>query len=336
MELNKFFSLVVGVISFAVILYISDLVVTRIFSRLDDDLAKSNFDEDTKRKKINLIIAFSIVILIGMIVLVNVDLNITKIAATKTIIGTIKISSPEISQDLAQTETQVLISSQEPDTTSRPSHTPTPVIDSDLKATQKAAEETAKARNELATKNAQATQNAQETQTAAEATAFAEAIEKTIEAGDSLKVIARKTSRKELDDILSIWIAYGLNAEIESGIYNKSYKIPILSSDRYHLPFNWCATNKTLLSDNLDEMSVEYLIDGEKISDSLIGLFEYKVKDKNVNWECRKWSTTLSDWKPGSEVELAINVVFNKDLFDGKSNYSKGTYTLGLIVSTSK
>ena len=127
MELNNFFSLVVGVISFAVILYISDLVVTRIFSRLDDDLAESNFDEKTKRKKINLIIVFSIVILIGMIVLVNIDI--------------------EIPTFLDSTEKPVLLVSQTLSSSSSPTPTPIPEINSDIQDTQKTAEETAKARS---------------------------------------------------------------------------------------------------------------------------------------------------------------------------------------------
>lgn len=316
MELNNFFSLVVGVISFVVILYFSDLVVTPIFSRLDDDLAESNFDEDTKRKKINLIIVFSIIILIGMIVLVNIDI--------------------EIPISIAPTEKPILLDSQTLTSTPIPSLTHTPTIPPDLQATQQAAEATAQAKEELETQSAKVTQSAQETQIAVEETAQAKATKEALEAVVITKVVAKESSRDELDDIPSIWIVYGLEADIVSDEFNKFYKIPILPSDRYRLPFNWCATNKTLLSDNLDEMSVEYLIDGEKISDSQISVFAYKVKDKDVDWECRKWSTTLSDWKPGSEVELAINVVFNKDLFDGKSNYSKGTYTLGLIVSTSK
>jgi len=336
MELNNFFSLVVGVISFAIILYISDLVVTRIFSRLDDDLAESNFDEATKRKKINLIIGISIVFLIGVIIFVNANIRIPEIPSRRQVKDKTEIALSEIPPSFAKNETEVSFASQEPDTTSLPSDTPTPVIDSDLEGTQQAAEETIQARDELATQNALATKNAQATQTSAAATAQAKAAQKTREAAGTPKVVARKTSRDELDDIPSIWIVYGLEADIVSDEFNKFYKIPILSSDRYRLPFNWCATNKTLLSDNMDEISVEYLIDGVKLSESQIGVFAYKVKDENFNWECRKWSTTLSKWKPGSEVELAINVVFNKDLFDGKSNYSKGTYTLGLIVSTSK
>ena len=62
-------------------------------------------------------------------------------------------------------------------------------------------------------------------------------------------------------------------------------------------------------------------------------MFDDEVKDKFGYWEYRKWSTTLSEWDPGSEIELVIKIVFKKDLFGGESYFDKGLYTLGLLVS---
>ena len=332
MELNNFFSLVVGVISFAVILYISDLVVTRIFSRLDDDLAESNFDEATKRKKINLIIGISIVFLIGVIIFVNANIRIPEIPSRRQVKDKTEIALSEIPPSFAKNETEVSFASQEPDTTSLPSDTPTPVIDSDLEGTQQAAEETIQARDELATQNALATKNAQATQTSAAATAQAKAARETLEAAEFPKVKARKTTSNELDSIPSIWIEYGLDAEIESETYQKKYLISISSSDVYRLPFRWCATSKEILDKNLNEISLEFLIDDISLSESQIGEFDYKASDRGVDWECRRYSTTLYDWESGTNVELIINAEYPTDIFDGNSVYKAGTYILGLFV----
>ena len=75
-------------------------------------------------------------------------------------------------------------------------------------------------------------------------------------------------------------------------------------------------------------MSVDFVIDDIYLDNYQI--YEY---GKNIDgWKCHVWSTTLSDWKPGSEISLLMRISMYDDLDDGRDIYPQGTYDVELLV----
>ena len=97
----------------------------------------------------------------------------------------------------------------------------------------------------------------------------------------------------------------------------------------YLFPAYWCATDAATLQNNLQDVSIQLLLNGEEIPAESIFTYNY---DSNSGWKCLYRSTILSGWKQNIQYVLEFRLTIAKELFDGQSRYAAGTYTHKLIV----
>jgi hypothetical protein len=103
----------------------------------------------------------------------------------------------------------------------------------------------------------------------------------------------------------------------------KTYSLSIAPTDAIRWRFAWCAVDKKKLNEILPEINVEYWVDDQKIDPSLIN---EQVFTSNNGWECKRWSSLLSNWKSGAAHTLDIRYQIKDTISDGASTYYAGDY----------
>jgi hypothetical protein len=287
MSADTFYSWVVRFLGFAVILYLTDIVITRGFKRLDCYFDRLNADKQRIRNRIDILIILVILVLLLVACFINLAFFYPSIFSPFSK-ATLTPSSTETTALLA-TPGVLMPSTEEIIVSEVPSPSPievedTGVISSPVVLTGTIIGET--------------------------------------------KVIASRTTEQELKDLQSIWIAKSIDLIIKPGDFFQSHKVSVLPSDRFRWSIKWCAVDKESLKDNLDVMSVDFTIDGEKLDKDKI----YEFESSNQFWKCHNWSTTLSDWKSGVNISFVIRMNFFWDLTDGMDIYPSGVYEMELKV----
>ena len=146
---------------------------------------------------------------------------------------------------------------------------------------------------------------------------------------DQPKLMVFRTTEQELKTIPSIWIENNIDIAMKSGDYFQSHNISVSYLEKYRWPFIWCTLDNKLLDENLGVMRVDFIIDDKHVSQSDI----YVYDTTSSFWNCNNWSVTLSHLKPGSQIDLRIELNIQEDIFDGENIYSPGTYIFELIAS---
>jgi len=146
---------------------------------------------------------------------------------------------------------------------------------------------------------------------------------------NQVNVTASYPSNAEFNNVSSIWNVNDIPALDLLKPGRRSYNVSASPSDKLLWPYYWCASTKDVLKDNLRYFSVEFLVDGRKVSNSQV----YQYSDEFTNWKCENWVTLLSEWRSGTVVQLDIRYTFSADVNDGYTTYPAGTYTYSLTVS---
>ncbi len=85
----------------------------------------------------------------------------------------------------------------------------------------------------------------------------------------------------------------------------------------------WCAKNKAILQDNMRSINVQFILDGEDITNQFgSGEFTYTGEPMS-GWACFTYEAVLTDWETGV-YDLEQNVNFVNEINDGKDLYPAG------------
>lgn len=143
-------------------------------------------------------------------------------------------------------------------------------------------------------------------------------------------VSARKTTEFQLSSVESIWIYsdIGNPGDIPSP-GGKSFTITVNSSVTLRWLYYWCTSDSATLKNNLNYMTVTFLINDVPLGNNKI----YQYNQVDGDWRCKYWSTTLSDWQNSATIQLNIHYSFSKTVNDGHTNYPAGDYYLRLNVN---
>ena len=140
----------------------------------------------------------------------------------------------------------------------------------------------------------------------------------------------RLPNAQEVREIQSIWdygeVPAGLDIE-QPG--SKEFRVEVASDAALIWPFYWCASDRAQLEKNLQSISVEFSVGGQRIPPGY--LLEYEIDSQQ--WNCHYWATMLSRWSSGSTISLTIHYGFGQAVFDGYRDYPAGDYYSTLIVS---
>lgn len=101
------------------------------------------------------------------------------------------------------------------------------------------------------------------------------------------------------------------------------YEVTLTSDKEYLWPLEWCSLGKALLDENIEAMSLEFLINGKAIPKESIFYYQYA---NDSGWNCSYWATVLGNWESGAEYNLVVSYTFNSEVFDGEESYPAGDY----------
>lgn len=102
----------------------------------------------------------------------------------------------------------------------------------------------------------------------------------------------------------------------------RNFEATLPQTEPQSWPFFWCTSNNpAILQRNLDNLTVAFLINGERVPDENI----LRYQAENSTQQCQFWATLLRDWQPGT-VRLEIVYFFRTQVFDGTSKYPAGEY----------
>jgi hypothetical protein len=136
-------------------------------------------------------------------------------------------------------------------------------------------------------------------------------------------------SQEEIGALPSIWdVTQITNLDLSApGVRRFDQALP--QNEPLVWPFFWCTgNNPAILQQNLDNLTVFFMIDGGRVPDEYI----LKYHAQNPSQQCQFWATILRDWQPGSSVQLEIVYHFRTAVFDGSSKYPAGEYRYRLTV----
>jgi peptidoglycan hydrolase-like protein with peptidoglycan-binding domain len=136
-------------------------------------------------------------------------------------------------------------------------------------------------------------------------------------------------TEQDIDDIASIWDWYNLSDGLDlPAPGTREFSITLTPDRQFIWPFYWCAANQVALTENLEALSVEFLIDGEPVPWDQVLSYE----EETGGWSCRYWALLLRDWQRGSDTTLTVQYAFDWDINDGESSYPAGEYAYELEV----
>ena len=91
----------------------------------------------------------------------------------------------------------------------------------------------------------------------------------------------------------------------------------------------WCGKNKAILTQILQPLSMNLLVNNRALSKDEVVEFYSAQGD----WICYHWGTKLSHWYPGTTTVLELRYSLSEDVFDGENVTHKGDYDLVMEVS---
>lgn len=103
----------------------------------------------------------------------------------------------------------------------------------------------------------------------------------------------------------------------------------VQKNSEYLFPMYWCAKSLNILDDNLQFISIQFLVNNEPIASEYIQGY---VKGTDAGWQCKYFSVILGGWDENIQYTLEVRRVVSKSISDGETLYVAGTYTRKIIV----
>lgn len=142
-----------------------------------------------------------------------------------------------------------------------------------------------------------------------------------------------RPSNDDLVQLRSIWtLTTGTSLARTPG--HQSDGVSVQPNDRWIWNTTWCATDSTILVDNLKAFSVTFFLDGTELSKTkIVEIDEPQTDEAGHEWSCHYWVTVAYNWKSGALVRLSIDHLFRYATFDGKNTFLPGSHVQELVVT---
>lgn len=135
---------------------------------------------------------------------------------------------------------------------------------------------------------------------------------------------------KEIEKLPNLWNRASYNdITIPTGSDPKVYFVTVDSNDEWRWGFSWSAVDSNTLQEILEPFSLELFVNGEKLSDSQVLVYEDTT---SKGWPCVRWVTKLSNWPPGGRVELEVRYRLTERIHDGQYSFTPGLYRQVIVV----
>jgi len=108
-----------------------------------------------------------------------------------------------------------------------------------------------------------------------------------------------------------------------------TYSVP-LPDDSIIWAYAWCAADSDVLVQNLENIQLNFELDGEAVALDDMSTFETEFNGQ----QCRLIYTSLGDW-PAGEHHLTTTATFSAVINDGVADYESGDYVLDYTVYVS-
>jgi len=106
-----------------------------------------------------------------------------------------------------------------------------------------------------------------------------------------------------------------------------TFTISLNRSETLIWGYAWCASTKEILEQNFQNIHLQFVLNGEKVSGDQMNVFDVEARGK----QCRLYYSALSDW-PGGEHHLSTIATFATPIHDGTSEFPAGDYVLEYTV----
>jgi hypothetical protein len=87
--------------------------------------------------------------------------------------------------------------------------------------------------------------------------------------------------------------------------------------------YYWCATKKNILIQNMQAIDVEFILNGEDISNQFNSRYFPYTEDPMKGWTCLTYEVVLTDWESGIH-HLEQNTTISQPINDGESDFPEG------------
>ncbi|MCS7010223.1 MAG: S41 family peptidase [Anaerolineales bacterium] len=99
-----------------------------------------------------------------------------------------------------------------------------------------------------------------------------------------------------------------------------TFTIPLSKSQTLLWAWGWCAANQTVLTDNLNKMSIQFTLNGQEIPLDKFLRLDYDSQDGQ---RCTAYLLALKDWA-GGQHQAITRVTFKQPLNDGTYDFPAG------------
>ncbi len=112
-----------------------------------------------------------------------------------------------------------------------------------------------------------------------------------------------------------------------------TYTVALAANKPMLWGYSWCATTDAILKDNLQHMSIQFLMNESAVD--LSHFYTYTKEGSGVSGKtslCQSWVAVISDW-PRVKTEFKSIVTFDAKINDGQGDYGPGSQTYKYIVT---
>ncbi len=106
-----------------------------------------------------------------------------------------------------------------------------------------------------------------------------------------------------------------------------AFTVPLDPSTVAVWAYAWCASDAATLEQNLADITLQFVLDGEQIPLEQFAVYDTDASGKS----CRLYYTSLSDW-PAGEHHLTTTATFTSAINDGTADFPAGDYVLEYTV----
>ncbi len=136
-----------------------------------------------------------------------------------------------------------------------------------------------------------------------------------------------RPDEQEYTNLPNIWDLVSGNKGPANPTTNSFY-VTVDSDSTYGWGAIWCGENYEILQKILKPLTMNLVVDGRILTRNEVIEF-YTTKN---GWNCYRWGTKLSDWKPGETVRLELRYSLSETIYDGNSFTYEGNYSLIIDV----
>lgn len=144
-----------------------------------------------------------------------------------------------------------------------------------------------------------------------------------------IQVLDSWSAEKNILEFNTTWLRDVTNEQYDQKALNTvgktlTYTADLEKNTLYDMGYSWCASDRSILRDNLDKMDVRFYINDEQLDEKKIAIINFN--DQENKWVCQEYGVVVKFLTNG-KADLIVISEFKEKINDGETDFGKGKIT---------